>query len=347
MGDTGMSERMLGWTRFPLGGGRAWYGYVAALFMAGLAVMLRTAIDGVMPPGFPFLTVFPAVILTTFVFGLGPGITVAALGGLSAWYFFIAPANSFALTYGALVALAFYVFITAVEIGLIHGMQWANARLDAERRSNAQLAQNRELLFRELQHRVGNNLQMVGSLINLQKRGLTDPAAIAALDDSARRLQTVGRVQRSLYDPDGAQLDLYAYLEKLVADVIGSAGREGLTHSVTAAEPFRLPPDAAIPTALVVSESVSNALEHGLAGRDGGHIDVSISRTPDQASKGEHLRIAVTDDGKGVPPDFDGGGQSLGLKICHALASGLGGRFVLEPRGDGGRGASAALLIPI
>lgn len=339
---------MLSWTGFPLGDGRAWYCYAGALGLTLLAWLLRVAIGDALPPGFPFLTFLPATILAAFLFGLWPGVLAASLSTLLSWYFFVAPERSFAIDLGGILAIGFYVFITSIAILLIHGMQQAARRLDRARRHSADLAANREVLFRELQHRVGNNLQMVGSLLNLQRHGLRDPAAVAALEDASRRLQTVGRVQRSLYQPDGAQLDLQAYLDNLVADVIASGGQKGLTHSVTATEAFRLPPDAAIPTALVVSESVNNALEHGLAGRQSGHIDVTLSRTPDSASAAEHLRIAVTDDGQGVPDGFDSrANTSLGLKICHALASGLGGRFVLEPRPDGGRGASAALLIPI
>lgn len=80
---------------------------------------LRYAIDGLLPPGFPYLTFFPAVIATAFWCGRGPALAAAIASGLLAWYFFIAPQGSFGLSPGALVALGFYVFVVAVDIILI------------------------------------------------------------------------------------------------------------------------------------------------------------------------------------------------------------------------------------
>ncbi|RZK86121.1 MAG: DUF4118 domain-containing protein [Methylobacterium sp.] len=70
---------------------RPWLGEGAALTASALALGLRFALDDILPPGFPYLTFFPAVILTTFFFGLRPGITCATLSGFAAWYFFIPP----------------------------------------------------------------------------------------------------------------------------------------------------------------------------------------------------------------------------------------------------------------
>ena len=161
-------------TRLPLARDRPWMGYAVAVGLALLAWFVRWEIGEGLPPGFPFLTFFPAVIVTAFFFGLRPGIVCAALSGLAAWYFFIPPLNSFAVGFDTALALLFYVFIVAVEIALVNWMQAANRDLLIERRRSLDLAENRELLFQELQHRVGNNLQMVASLISLQRRAVVE-----------------------------------------------------------------------------------------------------------------------------------------------------------------------------
>ncbi len=70
-----------------------WAGDAVAVAITLLATGLRLLLDPVLPPGFPFLTFFPAVVLTTFFFGLRPGIVCAVLSGLAAWYFFVNPST--------------------------------------------------------------------------------------------------------------------------------------------------------------------------------------------------------------------------------------------------------------
>lgn len=165
----------------------------------GLATVLRWAVSEHLPPGFPFLTYFPLVIVTAFLLGVRAGGITAFLSGLAAWYWFIPPAG-FGLDEGTGVALLFYIFITATEVTLVHWMQRANQHAIIEREANARLAETQTLLFRELQHRVSNNLQMVAALLNLQRKQMKDAEAREALDEAARRLAVVGRISRQLYD---------------------------------------------------------------------------------------------------------------------------------------------------
>lgn len=324
--------------RMPLAQGRPWIGYGFAIAASALATWLRFEVDSALPPGFPYLTFFPAVIFTAFLFGFGPGVLAAMLSGLAAWFWFIPPAG-FGLVYNTAVALAFYVFIVTVDIALIHWMQRANRHLAAERRRANELADTREMLFQELQHRVGNNLQMVASLLSLQKRGIGEPEAVRALDDAARRVATVGRIQRTLYSGSGDQLDLGPYLEAILKDTVSASGRDDIaTRFENRVGEVSLEPAAAIPAALVVAEAVSNAIEHGFA-RAGGTIDISL--TEDENC----YVVKVEDDGAGLPPGFVfAQSDTLGLRIARSLAASLGGNFDLAPR-DGGQGSTATICV--
>lgn len=327
--------------RLPLAQDRPWIGYVVAILLAVGAAMLRGEIGDGLPPGFPFLTFFPAVIVSAFIFGLRPGIVCAVLSGLAAWYFFIPPLGSFGLDFNSALAMAFFAFICTVDITLVHWMQRANCDLLIERRRSLDLVANRELLFQELQHRVGNNLQMVSSLIALQKRQLTDDTAKAALDEASRRLGLVGRIHRQLYDPAGAQLSLAAYIDQISRDVIAASGRENLTYAFEAnADPI-LPAEKAIPTALVVAEALNNAIEHGFGAGGGGHVIVTVA--PIESG----VEVTIADDGRGLPDGFDvEASESLGLRIARTLAQSLGGRFTMTAS-PVGRGAVARLEIAL
>lgn len=340
-------DRQLLRERLPVLGGRPIAAYALAVVFSIVAGILRGALDPVFPPGFPYLTFFPAVIISSFLLGRGPGTLAAFLCGLMAWYFFIPPFHSFAIDPSTSTALLFYVGVVAVDVALVHWMQSANQRLLEERersrmlaRESSLLAERSELLFRELQHRVSNNLQMVGAVLSLQKRGIEDPAARLALDDAAAKLQLIGRIQRQLYDLSGGQVAVDAFLHDLVDDLIASGGKPGITFGIETVAGVLLDPDALIPLALITAEAVANAIEHGFADRERGHVTVALRRTAAE------LTLSVTDNGAGPPPDFDPATpKSLGLKIAVTLARQLGG--TLQLRAADPVGAETLLTMPM
>jgi two-component system, sensor histidine kinase PdtaS len=324
--------------RFPLACGRPLLAYSAAAGISMLALAVRLLADPSMPAGYPYVAFFPAVILSTFLFGVGPGILAGLVCGLVAWYCFMPPQFSVKMSASIAFALGFYALVVAIDIMLIDWMQRANRRLAVERERSRQLAERTELLFRELQHRVSNNLQVVGGLLALQIRSVSDGKARAALEEASRRLALIGRIQRQLYDPHGEQLDLAAFFDQLGADLIESGSKPGIAFRIEAEAGIRLPAQVAVPIALIVAESVSNAIEHGFADRDTGEIGVQAF------SEAGSLRIAVTDDGAGLPPGFDlAASDSLGLRLAQMLARQLGGTFSIESGG----GTTARLILPI
>lgn len=326
--------------RLPLAVDRPLTGYGVAILLSGMAWWARWALDPAFPQGFPYLTFFPAVVVSAFLFGRRAGLFAAILCGVLAWYFFIPPFHSFAINRGTSITLAFYVAVVAVDILLIDWMQRGNEQLRRERARSEKLVAHSQLLFSELQHRVSNNLQMVGAVLSLQRRGVTDPAARQALSDAAGKLQTIGRIQRQLYDTSGAPLAPDRLLPDLTRDLIETAGRPGIDWKVHVAPGLELPSGSAIPLALILAESIANAIEHGFAERAEGCITVTMHEM-DAA-----LTLSVADDGAGPPDGFDAAtATSLGLRIARTLAEQLEGSFTLE-RGVRG-GAVATLRIPL
>lgn len=325
--------------RFPVYEDRPWLGVVATLLLVAVAFVAREVADPWLPPGFPYVTFFPVVIVTSFLFGARLGTVAAVICGLLAWYFFLAPRYSFDVTFSVAIALGFYLFVVATDLVLVHWMQSGARTLAAEREANRVLAETRELLFRELQHRVSNNLQVAAALLTVQTRQLADPDARAALAEASRRLELIGRISRQLYDPSGTAQMLVPFLDDLCRGVIEATGRSDVALTVTGDPAIGIEPDAAIPTALIVAESVANAIEHGFADERAGRIDVRVLR--DTAS-GE-IVVSIDDDGHGLPEGFDGGAtSSLGLRIATMLAKSRGGRFDLARAA----GTRATLVLP-
>jgi two-component system, sensor histidine kinase PdtaS len=316
------------------------FGHIFGLVAFFVAFGLRFLVEGMLPPGFPFLTFFPAVILTTYLVGLWPGIMTAVLSGLAAWYFFIAPTYSFVLNGGGTLALGFYAFIVSVDIAVIHIMNQALKQLASERNRSAELTRQTQTMFSELQHRVSNNLQLVSALMLLQEGKIEDPAALEVLADARNRLSTLGRLHRKLYDSSRNTIEIGSFLRDLCHDILIASGAEAIECRVTAAN-IAIPPEKLIPLALIVTELVSNSLEHGFAERRCGTISIDLST--DEGESGREYILTVQDDGAGLPAGFDlDHTDSLGLQIVKSLASQLSGRFSMA----GGQGTQCRLILP-
>lgn len=304
-------------------------GYALAVFAALAAYGVRVWIDPFLPPGFPYLTFFPAVIITAFFCGLGPGIVCAILSGVIAWYFFIPPLNSFALNTQGVVALGLYVFVVTVDIVLIHLMTNATAKLDEERRLTASLYERQRTMFQELQHRVANNMAFIASLLQLERRQAASAnESTAAFDSAIARIETMSRLHRRLYDPAAADAAVAKHFRETVADLIEMAGASQVDASVDAVDE-RIDLQRLIILSMLVSELAMNSLKHAFVDRPNGRITVSLSRIDPR-----QLELVVSDDGRGIQPNTSKR-AGLGSRIIDGLAGQLGGKIVVETSPSG------------
>ena len=305
------------------------WAFAATAFM--VATVLRFVLDPYLPPGFPYLTFFPAVALTAFLTGSVPGSVVAAFSFVVSWYFFIPPFDSFAIGPQTGLALLLFAFVVTVEVGLVHLMRRALRRLAAAEADAREMAQSRTLMFAELQHRVSNNLAVVSSLLSMQRREVSDPDAVRALDGAVARVNVVSRLSRLLHDPQAQEVDFGAFLRAMVPDAVEAAGIGTRVIVSVRAEPVILPADRAVPLGLVATELLSNALEHGFPDGRGGRIDVSLA-----PSGPERALLTIRDDGAGLPEGFDlSRTRSLGLIIARQFAGQIGAELSMANDGGG------------
>jgi two-component sensor histidine kinase len=211
----------------------------------------------------------------------------------------------------------------------------ANAleRKSAEERLQASLRE-KEVLLREIHHRVKNNLQVVHSLLYLQANaiaGEVDPVALDAFRHSQARIKSMAAIHDRLYRAvDLAKIDFDDYLHALIPDLLRLyPGSERISVHM-AARGAHLSIDTAIPCGLIVNELVTNSLEHAFADRRAGRIDVSLAQ-PD----GGPFELVVADDGIGFPPGMDWRNRkTLGLQLVSDLVSQIDGDVAFET--DGG-----------
>lgn len=301
--------------------------YGLAVAMAGLGLVVRLAMDGWLPPGFPYLTFFPAIIVTTYFVGARPAILCATLSGLASWYYFIGPPVGYAMGVTSGVAIGFFAFVVAVDIFFIDGMRRTVTQLAAERERYERLTESQDLLYRELHHRVSNNIQVVGALLRLQAAGVKDGDARHALQEAGGRIEVIAKIQRELHNRVGDPEPFRIFAQSLLNDANVAAGTQAIVSIEGGEQPLHS--DQATPVTLVLLECFNNALEHAfVGGRDGA---VAVQLDQDGA---DHV-LTVRDNGAGPPEGFDPAkSSSLGLRIVRAMAGQLGGRFEMT-RGDG------------
>ncbi len=171
----------------------------------------------------------------------------------------------------------------------------------------------KDATIREVHHRVKNNLQTVSALLRLQARRIDDPGASAALEEAVRRIASIALVHETLSSSSDASVAFDDVLNRLVSHALELSPRMATLTIIRDGEFGSLEPRIATPLALVITELIHNALEHGLA-EAGSHLQISVNRTE------THCEIKISDDGVGLPEEFNLlESSNLGLQIVRTL----------------------------
>nr|WP_292051073.1 response regulator [Brevundimonas sp. UBA5866] len=189
-----------------------------------------------------------------------------------------------------------------------------------------------ETLLREVNHRVGNSLQLVTSFIHLQRRQVTDDIAQDALAKVQARIEAVSQVHRRLYTSDdvsGVSLD--GYLQGLVEELQSSMSVEGGPALKLAADPVWVSTDQAVAVGVIVAELVTNAVKYAYPEGQGGDVRVIVKQDDDH-----QVLLCVEDDGAGIAGNIPKG-TGLGSQIMDAMATDLGSRLGFESLNPGTR----------
>ncbi len=179
------------------------------------------------------------------------------------------------------------------------------------------MVRQRDTLLREVHHRVKNNMQIVSSLLSLQKDAMVESEATIALTESSSRIQALALVHEFLYrGGDFSKIDLGEYFRELCSGLVSSYGVNGV-ELLFSGDGVEIESDRAIPIGLAMTEIVSNSLKHAFKGREKGKITISLE------SSEEEIVVTVSDDGPGFVPDE--AKRSLGLQLIGMLLTQIGG----------------------
>ncbi len=189
--------------------------------------------------------------------------------------------------------------------------------------AQAMEALRREILLKEIHHRVKNNLQVVNSLLYLQSVRIADPTTVGILKESQTRVKSIALIHEKLYrGSDLGRVDFTEYARDLVADLFRTYGinQEAIVLRCDIRD-VSLPIDAAIPCGLIINELTSNALKHAFPPGTAGEITITMARTDD-----DNVLLTVSDTGAGFPKDVNWRkSKSLGLNLVMDLTKQLGG----------------------
>jgi two-component sensor histidine kinase len=185
-----------------------------------------------------------------------------------------------------------------------------------------------ELMAKEIDHRVMNSLQLISGLLGIQSRGLGESEAAEQLALAASRVTAIARVHRHIYSrQDAEHADCGVYLRRLCGDLSGMLHSLNRGEIIVEAIDVEIPTKRIVPLGLIASELVTNAAKHG-----SGRIRVTFERTAEDG-----YALSVSDEGKGLPADYDPTAASgLGMKVISTLVRQLGGELVTGSMGGAG-----------
>ncbi|MFK5983654.1 MAG: histidine kinase dimerization/phosphoacceptor domain -containing protein [Flavobacteriaceae bacterium] len=220
-----------------------------------------------------------------------------------------------------------YLFfsVTILIIALLLGFFFVKNRNKNKQISKA--LDEKEVLLKEIHHRVKNNLQVVSSLLSLQQRQTKDSNAQQALQEGRNRVKAMALIHQNLYqDNNLVGVDTQQYISKLVTNLVATYKTTDKSIEVnTNIDPLKLDVDTVIPLGLIINELISNSLKYAFINKNSGEISVALYIA------NNILALEVNDNGEGLPADFSiENSESLGYKLIRSFSQKLNAKLNLK-----------------
>ena len=214
----------------------------------------------------------------------------------------------------------------AFDISSIKEAELERERVSARLQNSLE---EKEVLLKEIHHRVKNNLQVISSLLDLQSQYAPDAPSVEMFRESQNRVRSMALIHERLYRAqDLSRVDFAEYIEGLVDYLLQSyrVDTNAIRLDFFVAQDVQLAIDTAVPCGLVVNELVSNCFKHAFQGRDSGVIRIEL-----RSLDGARVQVAVADNGRGLPEDVNPySASTFGLQLVALLAGQLKGSLTTE-----------------
>ena len=209
---------------------------------------------------------------------------------------------------------------------------WAGIHFDitdfrlASNRLEASLRE-KEVVIKEVHHRVKNNMQVISGFLLLQSQYLSDPTSVQMMEEAQQRVKTMALVHERLYQSRSLEfIDAADYISSLVHDLLNASMLTTIVGTRVEIDPVNINLDMAIPLGLIINELVTNALKYAFIGRSKGQIAVCLHFKDDH-----HFHLTVRDDGVGLPSDYSArSATTLGTQLVNVLVRQSGGEMKVE-----------------
>jgi two-component sensor histidine kinase/CheY-like chemotaxis protein len=188
--------------------------------------------------------------------------------------------------------------------------------------------EEKEVLLKEVHHRVKNNMQIISSILKMQERLIDDPKLKSVLGESQNRIRSMALIHENLYRNESlANIQFKNYAQSLINTISRSYfDQQGKVTFHFNIDDVFLPIDVGIPCGLIINELISNAFKHAFPDRENGNININLEHT----GNGAYV-LSVSDDGIGIDPSFDPeSANSLGMKIVFKLIQQIEGELTYD-----------------
>lgn len=226
-----------------------------------------------------------------------------------------------------IIGIGGLVIVVTVLLMLFRNKAKSNQILSQQKDEIERQHLQKEILLKEIHHRVKNNLQVISSLFNLQSSNISDKDALAAVKEGQNRVKSIALIHQKLYQHENiARVDFDEYITELVAYLRSSfAGKDNALEINVEANAITLDIDTAVPLGLIINELVSNSIKYAFPENNEGTINITLDHEADEQEK---LHLTVEDNGIGLPLAFDVKHlESLGLKLVNMLCLQLNGHM--------------------
>jgi two-component sensor histidine kinase len=201
-------------------------------------------------------------------------------------------------------------------------------RVEMRTREIMRQKEEKDLLLKEVHHRVKNNMQVITSLLNIQSFYIKDPESLKLIAESKNRIKSMALIHEKLYESkEFTKISISDYVDSLLSELIGAYGinQEIVLDKKISAGNFSI--DTVIPLGLLINEVISNSLKYAFEKRDEGNIYIELSH------HGENYHLIIGDDGIGIPKDsLEQESSTLGLELIKLLTDQLNGQVKLLDR---------------